>query len=189
MSKTDNNPVLNGVSGMLGKTLVIRQVNGRTIISNRPKKRDKPTDHQLKTKEKFMRAVAYAKQQIADPERKSLYKAGVNRTIPNAYTAALKDFLNAPVVREINVTTYKGEVGNVIHIVATDDFEIVSLIVDIYDGAGALLESGEAVRADLTLVGWNYVATLVNEKIAGSRIVVTAKDRPGNITLKEAVKA
>lgn len=187
MSKAENNPLLKHQSGMIGRTMVIRQVNGRTIISNAPRKRDQPTAHQLKTKEKFMRAVDYARRQMAVPEIKALYQKAVNRDLPNAYTAALKDYLNAPVVSVIDAGNYKGQAGDPIFIVASDDFEVRSVTVAIHDATGALLEGGEARKRDLHLEGWEYFATAANASPAGSRIVVTVKDRPGNEGMKDQV--
>ncbi|MGC3945952.1 MAG: hypothetical protein QM762_15765 [Chryseolinea sp.] len=185
MSKAENNPALNKQRGMFGGTMVFRQVNGETIISARPKKRDKPTEHQLKTKGRFLKAVEYARSQMAIPENKALYQKAINRKIPNAYTAALKDFLNAPVVAQIDTTEYTGQVGSILHFRISDDFEVVSVRVEIFDSLGFSLESGQAKAWDLQGDGWEYNATMINTKVAGSRIVVTAKDRPGNTTARE----
>ena len=185
MSKSTNNPILQKHSGMLGN-LVIRQVNGKTIISIRPKKREVPTDHQLKTKARFMLAVDYAKKQMADPNSKALYKKAAVREIPNAYTAALKDFLNKPTVTIVDVKDYTGAIGSEIHVVAKDDFEVASVRVDIYNAADALLESGYAAPNKVRN-GWSYAVATLNMPTAGSRVVVTAKDRPKNESVKEVV--
>jgi hypothetical protein len=185
MSKSSNNPILQKHSGMLGN-LVIRQVNGRTIISTRPKKRDVPTDHQLKTKARFMLAVDFAKRQMADAGIKAQYQKAAVRNIPNAYTAALKDFLNKPTVTLVDVKDYTGAIGSVIHVKAQDDFEVVSVRVDIYDAANALLESGYAAPNEKRN-GWSYAVGKLNVPTAGSRIVVKAKDRPKNEGVKEVV--
>ncbi|MEJ1239069.1 hypothetical protein WBG78_13120 [Chryseolinea sp. T2] len=187
MSFVENNPLLKGHRGMLGSTLVFRQVNGRTVISARPKKRDKPTAHQLKTKAKFMLAVEYAKAQMSIPELKEIYKKAVNKNIPNAYTAALKDYLNAPVVDSINAKEYKGRVGDILFFHATDDFQVMSVTVEIRSAAGELLEKGEASERELHRNAWEYKATVDNTNLAGSVIVATAKDRAANSDTKEMV--
>jgi hypothetical protein len=186
MSISANNPLLKNHSGMLGKTLVIRQVNGKTVISSAPKKRDVPTEHQLKTKARFMLAVDYAKKQMANPEIKAMYKKAAKGDIPNAYTAALKDFLNKPAVSLIDVKEYNGQVGSKIHVVAKDDFEVVSVRVDIYDATNALLETGYAAPVEKRNT-WSYAVGMFNTQVAGSRIVVTARDRPKNEGVKEVV--
>jgi len=189
MSFVENNPLLKGHRGMLGGTLVFRQVNGRTVISARPKKRDKPTAHQLKTKAKFLLAVEYAKLQMSIPEMKEIYKKAVNKNIPNAYTAALKDYLNAPVVDSIDSKEYKGSIGDLLFFHAIDDFQVTSVTVEIRDASGSLLEKGEASERDLHRNGWQYSATVANASLAGSVIVATAKDRAGNVANKEIVLA
>lgn len=186
MSISANNPLFKNHSGMFAGTFVIRQVNGKTVISSRPKKRDVPTEHQLKTKARFLLAVDYAKKQMADPASKALYKTAVKGDIPNPYTAALKDFLNKPTVAIVDVKEYSGEIGSVIQIVAKDDFGVASVRVDIYDAANALLESGYAAPAENRNT-WNYVTGKLNAPLAGSRVVVTAKDRPKNEGVKEVV--
>ena len=186
MPISTNNPLLKKNSGMLGKTFVIRQVNGKTVIQSAPKKRDVPTEHQLKTKARFMLAVDYAKKQMANPEIKAMYKKAAKGDIPNAYTAALKDFLNKPAVTLIDVKEYNGEVGSKIHVVAKDDFEVASVRVDIYDATNALLETGYAAHAKRHNT-WSYAVGKLNAQVAGSRVVVTARDRPRNEGVKEVV--
>jgi hypothetical protein len=166
--------------------IVIRQVNGRTIISARPKKRDQPTAHQVKTKDRFMHAVDYARRGMAIPEIKGVYQKAVNKKITNAYTAALKDYLNAPVVRVIDASAYKGQPGDMINVEARDDFEVISLTVEIRDATGGLLEAGDAQMMDIKMNWWEYKVTVTNAQVAGSVIVASAKDRPGNVGVKEA---
>lgn len=187
MSKIENNPATNKMRGMLGGTIVYRQVNNVTICSTRPKKRDKPTEHQIKTKGKFLKAVEYAKQQMALPEMKALYQKAVNSRIPNAYTAALKDFLNAPTVMEVRTSEYNGQAGSRLSCIVHDDFEVMAVKMEIFDQTGRLLESGYAEKMDLQADGWEYKATVANPTATGSRIVITGTDRPGNAGVKEVV--
>ena len=179
--------MMDGVSGMLGKKLVYRQLYGEQIVSVRPAKRDVPTPHQQKTKEKFIRGVRYAKAQMKKPEIKALYAQQITRTKTNAYTVALVDFLNPPTVNEIFPYHYDGTLGGYIDIEAVDDFEVVSVTVSIYDDQSILIEEGKAVQQTLHFGRWRYEATVVNPTLIGSKIIATAMDRPGNEARGELV--
>ncbi|MFN8311164.1 MAG: hypothetical protein U0289_00035 [Cyclobacteriaceae bacterium] len=91
-----NNPLLANVRGQLGGICVFRQVNGQTIISIMPRKRDRSleTDAQRATYERMRTASRYAKEVLLDPGWALQYRAmAKNRKLPNAYTAAVTDYL------------------------------------------------------------------------------------------------
>lgn len=69
-----NNPLLKGLSGQIGKTIVIKQYKGsRTIITAYPNMSNViPTEAQLKAKAQFAEAVAYAKAICKNPTEKIL---------------------------------------------------------------------------------------------------------------------
>jgi hypothetical protein len=87
--------------------------------------------------------------------------------------------LRAPKVSIIDALNYKGEVGQQILIVATDDFKVVSVKVSIANGTGELIETGNAVLHE-NGIDWVYTATTVNDQLAGTKITVTAVDIPNN---------
>jgi signal peptidase I len=93
MPKINNNPIMKGVSGMLGDVVVYRQFRGTTVMSNRPKKPKVLTPHQQAIKSRFLLAVAYAKEQIADPILKAKYQPGPGSEFTSAYIAAIADYL------------------------------------------------------------------------------------------------
>jgi hypothetical protein len=93
MPKIDNNPIMKGVSGMLGGVVVYRQFRGMTIMSNRPRKARVITPHQQAIKSRFLLAVEYAKKQIADPVLKAKYEPGPDSEFTSAYIAAVADYL------------------------------------------------------------------------------------------------
>jgi hypothetical protein len=93
MPKINNNPIMKGVSGMLGDVVVYRQFRGTTVMSNRPKKPKVLTPHQQAIKSRFLLAVAYAKAQIADPILKAKYQPGPGSEFTSAYIAAIADYL------------------------------------------------------------------------------------------------
>ncbi len=97
----------------------------------------------------------------------------------------LGDFLNAPVVDQIDVSAYNGKAGDTLRITASDDFEVAGVEVAIHDTGGAVLEHGAATAAD---GHWNYVTTADLPPGQPISIEVTATDRPGHKTTKTQTK-
>lgn len=146
-----------------------------------------PTEAQVMVRNLFKEAALYAKGAIADPELKKEYqkKAGPGRT---AYNMAFRDYVKAPVVESINVARYTGALDSVIEIHAKDDFRVVTVSVIILLPTGVLLEEGNAVLNPINRNKWTYKATQVNNELAGSVIIATAYDLPGNSGSLEVFK-
>ena len=70
MAKQSNNVVTHGLSGKVGDLLVFRQVDGKTVVANAPRKSKKVSESQLQHRKKFQLAVIYA--QV--PENQEMYK-------------------------------------------------------------------------------------------------------------------
>jgi len=88
---------LNGLKGVLGKDLVFRQVNGETIVSYNAGYNRKSSSAQKKTRGKFREAAAYSKAQMLIPGRKAYYKKVAKKLkLPNAYTAAITEYMRKP---------------------------------------------------------------------------------------------
>ena len=102
----------------------------------------------------------------------------------NFVHVAVADFFHAPDIDEIDVTNYRGAVGDTIRIRATDDFKVKQVHVTISNADGSLVEQGDAVQ-QANEIDWLYTATTANESTAGDRIVIRASDKPGNITEEE----
>jgi hypothetical protein len=87
MAVSKNNVITRGASGMLGGMLVFRTLNGKTIISNRPKKPTRESPIQKANRTKFRRATFFAKQMMADPVKKAEYwEIAKKLQLPNAYS-------------------------------------------------------------------------------------------------------
>lgn len=180
-----NNPAVQGASGMLGNNFVYRQVHGRTIMANRPKKREKLSEKQLAQTDRFSDATYYAKKKTEMPQFKSLYQRGIDlkKGILSAYAVALRDFLNAPKIEQLDVKDYTGEPGQLIRVRATDDFMVSSVSITISNAENQVIENGEAMpRGKKGL--WRMMTTVRNTQVKGTVITVVAKDLPGNETTK-----
>ena len=78
---TSNNPLLYGVSGSIGKALVIRQTRHGIVLANRPSKPRRTNNIQKQTQGKFTEAVRYANGQMRNWEARSMYQAGITRKL------------------------------------------------------------------------------------------------------------
>jgi hypothetical protein len=181
MAHSDNSVVTRKLKGTLGKEIVFREWDGKTIVAKAPKRREgDPTPAQAKTQERFLIASRYARAVIksADKSMAEAYVAAL-RPRQNVYSRALEDCMSPPVVQNINTRNYKGAVGDKIVVRAIDDFRVVSVRVEIYAANGTLLEAGDAVQGANGL-DFTYAATQVNNPLAGTKIIAIATDVPDN---------
>ncbi len=59
MAKSSNNVVTHGLSGKIGDLLVFSQRDGKTIVSNKPRKSNKVSEGQKEQRKKFQRAQCF----------------------------------------------------------------------------------------------------------------------------------
>lgn len=180
MPKAVNNNVLNGVSGKLGNNIVIRQTKLGTIVANKPKRQKPPTADQVKVRDKFSDAAYYAREEVKVPESLAMYKAAVSARLKSPYAVAIADYLSPPRVRSIGSGAYRGTVGDVIKVRASDDFKVASVMVIIKSATGEELERGEATFRGGSQPDWTYATTVPNASLKDSTITAIAKDLPGN---------
>jgi len=178
------NVVMHSASGVVGGLIQFSQRNGKTIIGKRRAKTSKATDAQLAIRQKFVKASNYAKASLENPERLALYEAKASLGV-TPYNLALKDYFTPPEIVEIINTSYTGAAGGRIDILATDDLVVKALSVSIYNAAGVMVESGEAVKTEEGF--WHYTAAANLPQLAGAKIVATATDLPGNAGSAELV--
>jgi hypothetical protein len=149
MAKVTRNIVMSGLSGSLGKDLVVRQMrDGRTIVSAKPDFSNRQfSEGQLNHQSRVEQAASYAKVASKDNPIYAKLAAGTSK---NAYNIAFRDWLKPPVVRRIE--WHDGH----IRVSATDDVLVTGVTVRILDDQGRCLEQGEA---ELVLgVWWDYNA-------------------------------
>jgi hypothetical protein len=186
MAHSDNSVLMRKLRGLLGKELVFRDWAGKTVVSKAPKKRTAPSSpEQAATNVKFLLASRYAKT-ITTSEDQAMAEAYalVLKPRQNVYSRALEDFLASPKIKFIKTHNYNGIPGDKILIRATDDFRVISTVVEIYTADGAFLEMGNAVQ-NPNGIDWTYTATLDNTQLAGSKIKAIATDVPANEGIKE----
>jgi len=181
MAHADNSIITGKFKGSLGKQLVFREWEGKTVVAKSPRRRSgDPTPSQAETQEKFFIASRYAKA-ITTAVDQTLAQAYAIALRPrqNVYSRAMADFLSPPAVHLIDTRNYTGAVGGLISTRAIDDFRVTKVRVEIYAASGTLLEAGNAEQ-NINGIDWTYTATQVNPALAGSKIKAIATDVPGN---------
>lgn len=182
MAHSNNSIVSGKFSGTLGKEIVFRDWDGKTVVAKVPKKRKKgPTPEQAAIQERFLLASRYARGVVKNPNpgMAEAYAANL-RPRQNVYSRAVEDFMNPPEVKSINTRNYTGVSGGKIVVRADDDFRVVSVRVEIYTAKGQLLESSRAELDPSNSLDWNFTATMANSPLTGSKIIAIATDVPGN---------
>jgi len=181
MAHSNNSVITGKLSGILGKELVFRDWEGKTVVAKAPKARTgKPSALQAQTQDRFLLASRYGKtvKDGKDEGIKDAYTA-VLRPRQNLYSRAVEDFMSPPVVKSIGTKTYTGVAGSTITISAIDDLRVTGVLLQIFASSGALLEQGNAVQ-QTNGVDWIYTATQANSPLTGSKINAIASDVPGN---------
>ena len=170
MAKSRNNIVTAGLSGGVGNQLVFRQVNGVTIVAKYPNRKESSTPKQIAHHNKFAKATVYAKNALQNAALKKVYAdQAAKRPGVSAYAMAVADYLKAPIIDHIDTSAYMGvSSGEKISIEVADASKVMTVKVKI-------------VAANK----WVYTTTAINAALSGSKVLITATDRPGNVTTKE----
>jgi len=190
MTKVKENDVTTGLSGKFGRQLIFRNTKGQTIVARQSTKnrKRKQTQAQKDHIKRFREAVVYAKAALADEVKKAAYteKASNKDYTVSAYNIAVADYLHSPEINEIKAGEYTGQAGEKIFVSAIDNFKIVDVKVEIRQSDDTLVEKGIADLAP-TGVEWIYTTQSVNASLAGSKIIASVTDTPGNVTVEEMV--
>jgi hypothetical protein len=181
MANVNENLLVRGARGNVGKQFVYRKHGDNTTIARMPSKNKDaiPTAKQAENRELFADAASYAQSVMSSADLKKEYEKKVTPG-KTAFNIAFRDYLKAPVVKKIDVLNYKGQIGSVIVIKAKDDFRVVQVKISIHSSAGVLVEEGNAILDPIKRSLWNYTATQNNAALTGSVISATATDLPGN---------
>ena len=182
MAKVKLNPILEQISGQVGD-LVFRRYGDETIIGQKPDMSGvQASPAQLAARERFREAALYGKLVMADPETKALYSEAAKAKGKPVFSLTIADFFNAPSVNEVDLSAYSGAVGDEIIAMASDDFDVASVVVALSD------ESGAAVENPADSGRWVYAASTDVPTGTTVRIAVTASDRHGGIGSAEEEK-
>jgi hypothetical protein len=176
------------IQGAIGD-LVYKTYNHREIVARMPDRTGiVQTASQIAQQDKFRLATLYGKSVLADETTKQLYDdAAARKGLVAGFAVAVADFLNPPVIREVDLSEYTGKVGDTIDIRATDDVEVKGVGLTILDQGGAKVEEGAAAWNAATAT-WRYTTTAALAQGQSATIEVTATDIPGHKGTRTATK-
>lgn len=178
MAKVKNNIVMHGLSGMLGKQVVVRrQKNGEYVLSAAPHHTEhEPTDVEKAHRERFRQAILYAKGAKDTPE----YQQVAGSRNQSTFNVAVADFMHPPEIQDVDLSAYKGAAGEAISITAVDDVMVKRVGVLIATDDGTFVEKGPAVRSSSNPNQWLYTTTAA-APTSSLTIVVDAADLAGQV--------
>jgi hypothetical protein len=178
MAKIRNNLVIHGLSGMLGKQVVIRrQKNGQYVLCAAPGHRTQAlSEAQKQHLQRFREAALYAKAAQGAPE----YQAAADARGQSPYNVAIADFLHPPEIQHIDLGDYRGGPGHTIAVTAVDDVQVKTVGVLIATGDGILVEKGAAVPSANAPNQWLYTTTATAPSSA-VKVVVDVADLAGQV--------
>jgi hypothetical protein len=182
MANITPNPMAGQLSGKIGDLVFARLKNGKVIVRQRPVRKTSKKPGELANQQRFLSAVAYAKAVWnSQPELQAKYKAAAQRQGRQGFHLAKADFRLPPTIGDVDLSGYRGNAGDLIRVVASDDFEVKEVLVVLRRMSGELIEQGAAVMDQGT---WNYRAQ--TQVPAGETITVEAiaVDYPGHTTNK-----
>lgn len=167
-------------SALLSEVVAPKMYRNRLVMSQVTFPKPSKSKKKKEANDRFAHANQYAKNVLKRPGMKELYAKGINARLSNTHTVAVTDYLNPPVIHDINIKDYHGTAGDKLRIRATDDFQVTSVEVRIINKEGHTLEKGAALKNKRKPSSWVYTTTVNNTQLEGTKIQVTAKDRPGN---------
>ncbi len=178
MAKITPNPTAGAFSGAVGDLVFFRLKNGHVVVRHRAVRKAPKKPGEIANQEGFVRAVAYAKAVWkSQPELRAKYKAAARQQGRQGFHLAKADFRLPPTIGDVDLSGFRGNAGDPIRVVATDDFEVKEVVVVLRRLSGELIEQGAAVLEQGT---WSYRAQA--QVPAGETITVEAiaVDYPGH---------
>jgi hypothetical protein len=93
MARTKNNAITANFHGKVGDQFVIRQRGRTSVLAALPEKSKRPASPAVKAQRKrFAEAVKFAKELLADPEKRKFYESRATPEV-NALNLAMKDYM------------------------------------------------------------------------------------------------
>ena len=188
MASVKLNPAIESIRGKVGN-LVFKSFEGREIVAQMPDFTGRVfTDAQKAAQERFRKAAGYGETVMADEQAKTLYEQVAKSRKQPLFSLIMQDFLNDPHVDEVDLSGYKGQTGEKIFVLASDDFEVAAVHVAISRESGEPIEAGAAVKTAADPGRWMYTTTSSAPPGAPVKIQVSVTDRPGHTVIRTETK-
>lgn len=183
MAILKNNIITRGLSGMLGDVIVFRTLRGKTVMANKPRKPSRQSELQRTNRSRFRNATAFAHAAMKDPEKKAYYWTKARKLkLPNAYTAAITDYMRRPAVSKVDISKPNGNAhGHLVITASKKEFALSSVEVNFLDKEGISLGTNTATLKKPWKNEWISKPPIpLSSSVAA--IMVIAKDDAGNIS-------
>jgi hypothetical protein len=176
-------PLHRGFRGATGDFL-FRNYNGKTVVSLRPVYRNETnTAARRRVRDHFRDATFYAHNALERIKERSYYEQKAKQLkLPNAYTAAITDYLRKAKARAITRSSFAARKGDVIYIrISKSVFRINRLIVQARDEKGVTLAEQMLCRMNER----NLFRLSLADDLPGFASLAITTDEPGeNITYR-----
>jgi hypothetical protein len=157
---------------------IFRTYNGKTVVSLRPVyKNETNTEARFKARDRFRKATGYASNAMGNVKQKAYYTQKARQLkLPNAYTAALTDYLRRAKAGAITRSSFAAKKGDIIYIKASKSvFRINRIRVVACTTQGEVLTDQELTKAN----GQNlFQLQLMDDWLDFANLKVTT-DEPG----------
>jgi hypothetical protein len=139
--------------------VILRRFGNRQIYAAAPIRRNTPpTPAMLAHRTTFAESAGYAAAVSRHPQRRLAFVDLAKAKGVPLYTVVLAEFLKNPVIREVQLGGYHGNVGEPVVVFHRSDLAIVEVrLVVRRSDSGLVIEEGVAALAPDG--GWRYVAT------------------------------
>jgi hypothetical protein len=183
------NVLLQGIRGKLGDK-VYRVMRGKTFVQAAPvyNKNRTPSRKELEIRARFTNAIAFARKAMVTWKLREHYEKAkkANRGM-TAFGLAVRNAMENPVVLHIDTRGYTGLPRSEILIRVDDSVKVMEVTVSIITADGILVEQGAANAPVKNPYDWVYKTRAVNHELKGCKVIVVAKNLPGNEGVKESV--
>jgi hypothetical protein len=168
-----------GFSGAMGEMVFAdNEAKNRTVAYM--KKHTPPTQAQLDHRARFADCARRAEALLTDPAANAFYAAIAKERDTTAQIVAFTDFMVLPSFKALDLSEYRGQVGDKIGIRAVDDIGLASVDVKLVAQDGTLIEQGNATEDGIRTGYWTYTATQPVALGADIFVEVKGVDHAGN---------
>ena len=175
MATVADNVLIQGLRGRLGESLVFKTMRGKTFVATPARKPDKRKEStaQRNTRTAFRQATEWAQYILLNPERKAYYsKRAKALKLPNAYTAALTDYMRKP-----QLTTFTNKDKSIHCRVSKKGFALTKVEVVLHDADNNSKEIRTVQQPTDKAIAFNLMA---QEQYTG--VILYAYDQADRVT-------
>lgn len=173
---------LHGANGLIGG-IIFRTVGDKTIVSaynppSRKKMKRKETELQRIYRARFAEASRYAKEALRDIDTYEYYKRKAKKLgVPNAYTAAITDFMRKGRIEKIDTSKFERK-GQVVVRAMKRDLDFADVTLRVATRNGEILTEAKGRRDGNGIWSFRYPGT--PPKLSEVTMYIEARDRVGH---------